>query len=279
MLKRRMNPGFTLVELLVVIGIIALLISILFPALRKVQQAARSTKCLSNLRNLSNGLALYAAENKGEINISYEGLFSINGRSRDESNQNLAVTLDPKLASCPEMSLVNGNLSSLYGYAFNGWLSFIRLNGGSDPNYQPIRRPIMLSHCKNSSETVCFGDVVSYNGSSPGLSDPFNISWYKQTFTLGTPNFAGRHGGSGSVLWMDGHATLEQPVMAPLDTSMYSSPLSFPVDWYRQHSFGYLVRSPADLNNIGGLYYFVFDKGPLSQNDPSVYREPLKKLW
>src|SRR5689334_4870266 len=62
--------AFTLVELLVVVGIIAVLLAILLPALAGAREAANRAKCLSNLRSMTQAAYMHAAEHKGYMPVA-----------------------------------------------------------------------------------------------------------------------------------------------------------------------------------------------------------------
>ena len=65
--SRRKGDAFTLVELLVVVAIIAIIMSLLLPALRNARQSAYGGRCLSNLHQIGLAATMYTMENRGEL--------------------------------------------------------------------------------------------------------------------------------------------------------------------------------------------------------------------
>jgi prepilin-type N-terminal cleavage/methylation domain-containing protein/prepilin-type processing-associated H-X9-DG protein len=100
----RSTRGFTLVELLVVIGIIALLVGILLPALNKARRAAQTTKCLANLRSIGQAMQIYATDNKGWL----PGSGATSGRCFFPDNP-----VPPPLQNATPPIITNGNIQGL----------------------------------------------------------------------------------------------------------------------------------------------------------------------
>jgi len=74
---KRKRDGFSLVELLVVLGIITLLMSILLPAIGRVRAMARSTKCLANLQQWGSSVQMYLGGNRGHFFADRKGLTAL----------------------------------------------------------------------------------------------------------------------------------------------------------------------------------------------------------
>lgn len=72
-----MRKAFTVVELLVVIGIIGVLISLLLPSLRGAQRAAKSVQCKSHLKQIGQALQMYSEANRGFLFPPDRGMFSV----------------------------------------------------------------------------------------------------------------------------------------------------------------------------------------------------------
>ena len=99
--------GFTLIELLVVIAIIALLVSILLPALQKAKELARTTVCMTNLKSTGNAIAMYIAE----YDMEAPWLFSTS--TADNPDEDSVGSSMPHLPGNPALALIeNGDFVS-----------------------------------------------------------------------------------------------------------------------------------------------------------------------
>lgn len=101
------RPGFTLVELLVVVAIIALLLAILLPALHRARDAAKNTKCLANLHTLGIAAGMWSQDNAGWL-LPARGLTKL---------EQYGVPSASPVTYCPVVDL--GTLNNTHGYGIN----------------------------------------------------------------------------------------------------------------------------------------------------------------
>src|SRR5436190_2366894 len=97
--NRKQTAGFTLVELLVVIAVIAILCALLIPALANGKERGRRTACRNNLRQFYLTLHIYAADSADALPLGYSEPGEIDVRSRVASNRSLdgGVVIDQHL--------------------------------------------------------------------------------------------------------------------------------------------------------------------------------------
>jgi prepilin-type N-terminal cleavage/methylation domain-containing protein/prepilin-type processing-associated H-X9-DG protein len=157
------RPGFTLVELLVVIGIIALLISILLPALGRAREQARQVVCMGKLRQLGVAFDSYIAENKGRFpfHADVTGIhkedwihWQLTRKISQSAIAKYIGSVDPDVFRCPSDDPNNRPrvLTEPYHYSFT--LNWKMASNGGNVRFGDIKGPdqkIMLVEESESS--------------------------------------------------------------------------------------------------------------------------------
>lgn len=231
------KTAFTLVELLVVIGIIALLIAILLPALNKAREHARATACLSNLRQIGIGMVMYAQENKGfvvpivvdqddanpqKLRVWDELLEPYLGSAVDIQNKgdqdNVKATGRGKnLFACPSDGEARLNDSEPRSYS--RVLFYTTLwESWPDPPFPAVPTnywdTYKLTSARNPADTFMVGEwhhrrnirfqnglpiMMLYNQFKDLTDSQWGLDWW-------TPQFGRFHGSSSNFVFFDGHA-------------------------------------------------------------------------
>jgi len=225
--------GFTLVELLVVVAIIALLLGILVPALSKARQAAQTVVCGSNLRQLATANTGYANESDGHYVPAAYDIATTNRRRwhgrRDTADEPFDPARSPlvdylgsdgRVKACPAFDEFDedGFEAGNGGYGYNG----VYIGGRYDKHGNPtLSHPVgaqitaQVGDVRRPGQTVMFTDAAFRQLSGGGAFSLIEYSFIEppllqddpgEPTDRGTvPSIHFRHMGKTSVAWGDGH--------------------------------------------------------------------------
>ena len=201
-----MQKKFTLIELLVVIAIIAILASMLLPALSASRARGRAINCISNLKTNMLAMTMYSEDNKGFISTYNAQAFAGTDNQIAWSGILFGTQYLPdksQTVSCPEMNSKIKVVSGYYGTCTYGALT------GSVSLHGNTVSPQFLYLNNNNSRFIVTGKVVKPSGFFV-LGDSYykskNSEAYAITFSGDDLNIIARHASRIQAAFVDGHA-------------------------------------------------------------------------
>ena len=186
----RNRTGFTVLELLVVVGIVVLLGALLFPALQSAAKRARSAGCLSSLKQLYIGATQFAAENNGTIPCT---VLDVSSGDYDFWSYRVSEYAlgNPGSVMCPDSPFARGKRVSssreaMANYGMNERLHFLQnsATGEAVGNFAPPGwwprglRPPRFTDLGAPSSTILYFDSGAYMMSQSRATSPSAAWWY-----------------------------------------------------------------------------------------------------
>ncbi|MGV3720995.1 MAG: DUF1559 domain-containing protein [Actinomycetota bacterium] len=191
------SKGFTLIELLVVIAIIAILAAILFPVFAKAREAARSTSCKSNLKQIGLAVNMYKQDYDEQLAFHVNGqtswVWAGNGATYWGFNY-LPYTKNQALWACPSAKTPETKFNS---YGLSGFLDGSATTPGISDAAVTQPSGTILAHDSWESRMDDNGDMLCI---SSGYTE--NL---KQSNDIRYKTEAWRHSDTCNVLFFDGH--------------------------------------------------------------------------